>query len=88
MTHRATLKRAFLAALLIAAAFVLTSTPGTEAAIGNTYCIYYSDASHSQVVGECGPDCCGRRTCWGTTSQFAVCGAFNCVWCPPDSSVE
>jgi hypothetical protein len=84
MNHGATLRRALLAVLLIAAAFVVTAPQSASAiAGGNTYCEYYSDGTYTTQVGWCGPDCCGNFSCSGEQTKYKICGAFNCVWCPP-----
>lgn len=48
--------------------------------------VYYSDASHTEEVGSCWPDCCNCGcTCTGTTSAYPVYYAVNWLWCPPGS---
>jgi hypothetical protein len=75
------IRTAVLAALLIGVA--ATAPPVTEAApAGN--CTFYSDASHTTVVGRRGKDCCNNPVSQGTTSAFYVCGGcFVCVPPPP-----
>ena len=49
--------------------------------------IYYSDASHSTVVGSCTGSCCDGCHCTGTTSPYATTQRFDCpdVICPENS---
>ncbi len=62
---------------------LLASAPRTAYAFVGHICDYYSDASHTHLVGEMGVDCCGRRINQGVTSAFSVCGPQNClVRCP------
>jgi hypothetical protein len=53
----------------------------------NNAIYYYSDASHTTLVGTCEPDCCDCTTCTctGSTSAFAVNVPVNWLWCPPSS---
>ena len=48
---------------------------------------YYSDASHSTVVGQCAGSCCDGCHCTGTTSPYATFYTFECpdVVCPETS---
>jgi hypothetical protein len=49
-------------------------------AAGN--CTYYSNASHTVIVGQFGDDCCNNRVSWGKKTKFVECGGcFPCV--PP-----
>jgi hypothetical protein len=57
-----------------------------EAAVGNQDCTYFSDSSHSTVVGVRGKDCCGASIDWGVTSAYVTCEPVPvCIWCPPTS---
>ena len=54
--------------------------PTTQAApAGN--CTYYSNASHTTVVGQYGKDCCNNTVAWGIKTKFSVCG--GCFVCTP-----
>jgi len=66
---------------------VLATAPRqAEAAIQNQDCTYFSDASHSKVVGQRGVDCCGNSIDSGVTSPYFTCEPVPvCVWCPPVS---
>jgi len=78
-----TLRKAILAALLlVAASFAATTAPTTEAASGSN-CIYYSDASHTTVVGKFGKDCCNNVIAWGTKTSFSECSSACLVCTPP-----
>jgi hypothetical protein len=56
------------------------SVPSVEAA-GN--CTYYSDASHTTVVGQYGYDCCNNRIAWGAKTQYSQCGGCFICYPPP-----
>lgn len=65
---------------------VLATTPRPAEAASNKNCTYFSDASHSTVVGQRGVDCCGNSIDSGVTSPYVVCEPVPvCVWCPPVS---
>lgn len=53
----------------------------------NAVTTYYSDASHSTVVGSCAGSCCDGCHCTGTTSQYSTTERFYCtdVICPSAS---
>ena len=84
-THRPTLRRTVLAAFVFAALALalVASAPQPVSAAPQGLCTYWSDAAHSQVVGQRGKDCCGNPVSWGTTSAFVFCHQEYCVWCPP-----
>lgn len=77
--------RFMLAALSLATAITATTVvmaPSSEAAPGPN-CTYYSDASHTTVVGKFGKDCCNNVIAWGVRTNFVQCG--GCFLCtPPD----
>ncbi|HEX9940483.1 MAG TPA: DUF6289 family protein [Thermoanaerobaculia bacterium] len=83
-TRLSSLRKPLLAALLLAvlALTFLASAPRSAYAFQGL-CTYYSDASHSQVVGQRGTDCCGNPVNWGSTSNYAYCAQEYCIWCPP-----
>lgn len=89
MTPKKTLPRKLVVALGLTFALALTVfavAPRTAEASsgGNQDCTFFSDASHSQVVGQRGLDCCGNSIDAGTTSPYFVCEAVPvCIWCPP-----
>lgn len=66
---------------------VLAAAPKpAEAAVGNQDCTYFSDASHTKVVGQRGLDCCGNSIDSGVTSPYFTCEPVPvCIWCPPTS---
>lgn len=45
---------------------------------------YYSDASHTTVVGHCGAPCCGTCQCTGTITAYSTSERVYCpdVICP------
>ena len=53
----------------------------------NNAIYYYSDASHTTLVGTCEPDCCNCSTCTctGSTSAYPVNVPVNWLWCPPNA---
>ncbi len=78
-----TLRKAFLAAFLLAATFFMATTaPVSEAApAGN--CIYYNNASHGTVVGKFGKDCCNNVIAWGTRTSYYECSSACFICYPP-----
>ena len=91
MTEKKTLSspRKLIVALGLTCALALTvlaTTPRRAEAVNNQDCTYFSDASHSQVVGQRGVDCCGNSIDSGVTSPFFTCEPVPvCIWCPPTS---
>jgi hypothetical protein len=76
-------RKALLAALLLAAAtFAATSSPVTEAATGSN-CTYYSDATYTTVVGQYGRDCCNNNIAWGTKTSYSKCSSACFICYPP-----
>lgn len=80
---RKTLRKLAFATLVAGAAALAANTAPVEASpAGN--CTFYSDASHTTVVGQHGKDCCNNVVNWGTTSSYYVCGGcFICFPPPP-----
>jgi Family of unknown function (DUF6289) len=76
-----TLRKLVLAALVTGAAAFAAMTP-TEAATSSN-CTYYSDASHTTVVGQYGKDCCNNTVTWGVKTQYSVCGGCFICYPPP-----
>ena len=68
---------------VIAFAMMVLVVPTTEAApAGN--CTYYNNASHTNVVGQFGKDCCNNPVAWGKRTSFYTCGGcFICFPPPP-----
>lgn len=84
--HRSSppLRKLVLAILLLAAAtFAAGTAPVSEASSNN--CLYYSDASHTTLVGKFGRDCCNNVFAWGVKTSFSSCSpaCFFCVPPPP-----
>jgi hypothetical protein len=47
-------------------------------------CTYYNNASHSQIVGQFGYDCCNNAVAWGRKTRYYDCGGcFPCFPPPP-----
>jgi hypothetical protein len=44
----------------------------------NSATTYYSDASHSTVVGHCSAGCCTACQCTGTVSAYSTSQRFEC----------
>ena len=40
---------------------------------------YYSDATHTTVVGQCGLDCSCSEFCWGVQTQYRVNSRLCCT---------
>jgi len=65
---------------------VLAVTPRTADAASNQDCTFFSDETHSHVVGQRGVDCCGASIDSGVTSPYFTCEPVPvCIWCPPTS---
>jgi hypothetical protein len=77
-----TLRKAAFAALAMGAAAFAATTAPTEAAASSN-CTYYSDASHTTVVGQYGKDCCNNTVAWGSKTQYSVCGGCFICYPPP-----
>ena len=78
---KATLRKiALVVCMLVVLAFALSvDVPRAEAILG--VCTYYSDASHTMVVGRFGKDCCNNTVAWGRKTKFSSCG--GCFPCTP-----
>ncbi len=89
MTQKKTLSRKLAVALGLTFALALTVlavAPRTAEAVSNQDCTYFSDATHSHVVGTRGVDCCGASIDSGVTSPYFVCEPVPvCIWCPQTS---
>ncbi len=91
MTRKKTLAlpRKLIVALGLTCALALTVlavAPRTAEAASNQDCTFFSDATHSHVVGQRGVDCCGASIDSGVTSPFFTCEPVPvCIWCPPTS---
>ncbi len=68
--------------LALLAAFVVVLAPSREVEAASN-CTYYSDASHTVVVGQFGYDCCNNRVAWGRKTAFKVCGGCFICFPPP-----
>ena len=78
-TQRRILVLAFLVAVLT---FALTVNVSVSSASSGSNCTYYSDASHTTVVGEFGKDCCNNIVARGHKSSYSVCSSA-CLLCVP-----
>jgi len=54
-----------------------------EFAFAASNCTYYTNASHSMVVGQFGYDCCNNRVAWGRKTAFSSCGGCFICFPPP-----
>ena len=61
--------------------FAVTASDNREATAAGSNCTYYSDASHTMVVGRFGKDCCNNTVAWGRKTKFSSCG--GCFPCTP-----
>jgi hypothetical protein len=77
-----TLRKLTLAALVAGATAFAATTAPTQAATSSN-CTYYSDASHTTVVGQYGKDCCNNTVAWGVKTQYSVCGGCFICYPPP-----
>jgi hypothetical protein len=65
---------------------VLAAAPKPAEAVSNQDCTFFSDTSHTKVVGQRGVDCCGASIDSGVTSPYFTCEPVPvCIWCPPTS---
>jgi hypothetical protein len=82
MTRSVVRRRWWLATLLACGAVLGAAwlAPESEAAPGSN-CSYYSNASHTTLVGQYGRDCCNNVVAWGTKTAFSECG--GCFLCTP-----
>jgi len=71
--------RGLAAAALLAAALGTASVP----ADASSNCTFYSDASHTTVVGRIGYDCCNNYINQGRTSAYKVCSSACFICYPP-----
>ncbi|HMB70263.1 MAG TPA: hypothetical protein VKU85_13185 [bacterium] len=65
----------------VTAAFVIAGT--SQEALAASNCTYYSNGSHSTVVGQFGYDCCNNPVAWGVKTKFKVCGGCFPCFPPP-----
>jgi len=81
-----------LAALTVVAAVGLST--GAEAAASSTQAVdataaaagnytYYSNGSHTTVVGQFGYDCCNNPVAWGSKTRFVTSGGCFPCFPPP-----
>jgi hypothetical protein len=73
-------KRMVLLAILTLLAIAINLGSICPAYAGTTYVItYYTDATHTSVVGQSGLDCDGTYFSWGVTTPFYVRNFFSCL---------
>jgi hypothetical protein len=83
LINSSTLRRILALAFLVAVlTFALTVTAPVSSAASGSNCTYYSDASHTTVVGEFGKDCCNNIVARGHKSPYSVCSSA-CLLCVP-----
>jgi hypothetical protein len=78
-----TLRKLVLASLVAGAATFAAATPPVTEASPAGNCTFYSDASHTTVVGQRGKDCCNNPVSTGTTSPYYTCGGCFICYPPP-----
>jgi hypothetical protein len=79
-----TLRRLLVLTFLVAVlTFALTVTAPVSNAAAGSNCTYYSDASHTTVVGQFGKDCCNNTVAWGVKTAYSVCGGCFICYPPP-----
>lgn len=69
--------------VLFLALFAVGALYGASSVDAASNCTYYSDASHTTVVGQYGYDCCNNKVAWGSKTPHSQCGA--CFICYPPS---
>jgi len=69
------------AIVLVTAMFFVAATSHEAQAASN--CTYYSNGSHSTVVGQFGYDCCNNPVAWGVKTKFKECGGCFPCFPPP-----
>ena len=85
MDKRSAGRKALVGALLLillATVFVMT-LPTRDVVAASSNCTYYSNASHTTIVGQFGYDCCNNRVAWGSKTAFKVCGGCFPCFPPP-----
>lgn len=89
MTSRISLRLLGLAAVLVLSILAVAVQPSQAIVFcsNNAVTTYYSDASHTTVVGRCAGSCCDGCHCTGTTSAYWTTQRFYCpdVVCPQTS---
>jgi hypothetical protein len=78
-----TLRKLVLASLVAGAATFAAATPPVTEASPAGNCTFYSNASHTTVVGQRGKDCCNNPVSTGTTSPYYTCGGCFICYPPP-----
>ena len=77
--RRALAVAALLAVLAVLGVFASPSVSASPA--GN--CTWYSNASHTTVVGQLGYDCCNNYINWGIRTKYYVCSPACFICYPP-----
>jgi hypothetical protein len=84
LINSSTLRRILVLTFLVAVlTFALTVTAPVSSASTGSNCTYYSDASHTTVVGEFGKDCCNNTVARGVKSPYSVCSSACLICYPP-----
>ena len=68
--------------LVLLAAFSVVMVPSHRIEAASN-CTYYSNASHTTVVGQFGYDCCNNPVAWGIKTQYKSCGGCFICFPPP-----
>jgi hypothetical protein len=87
MRSRIGFKLFALALALVASLLAVQPSQAIFFCNNNMVTTYYSDASHTTVVGQCAGSCCDGCHCTGTTSPYSTSYHFYCtdVLCPQTS---
>ena len=80
-SFRKTVFATLMLGVIVFGVMALTVSPAPAAPGAN--CTYYSNASHTTVVGKFGRDCCNNAVAWGIKTQFSTCGGCFVCFPPP-----
>jgi len=82
-TFRRAIFATVMVGVMVLAVTALSISPAPAAPGFGSNCTYYSDASHTTVVGKFGKDCCNNTVAWGVKTSFKVCGGCFICYPPP-----
>ena len=69
--------------LIVFATVFIVSMPTQDVVAASSSCTYYSNASHTTIVGQFGYDCCNNAVHWGVKTAYKVCGGCFPCFPPP-----
>lgn len=71
--------RLFVLVFALAVSLLSLKSTGTAEAVNKIIeCDYYSDATHTVLVGSYVRVCNGQTNTWGTVTQYSVCHTEGC----------